>query len=46
MDTETVSEVMEYVTDGDQQGLIEYASENLSPEEVMELMEIYGKYAD
>ena len=46
MDAETATEVMGYVQEGDQAALMEYATENLSPEEIMELMEMYGKYAE
>ncbi len=46
MDTETVTEVMGYVSDGDKDALIDYAQENLSPEEIANLMQIYGKYAE
>ena len=45
-DKETVSEVMEYVNNGDQSGLIKYATENLSEEEIKELTEMYQKYSD
>ncbi len=45
MDAETVTEVMGYVKDGDKNALIDYAQENLSPSEIAELMQIYGKYA-
>ncbi len=46
MDAGTVTEVMEYVKDGDKDALIDYAQENLSPSEVSELLNIYGKYAE
>ncbi len=46
MDAETATEIMGYVTDGDKAALMEYAGENLSAEEVMDLMELYGKYSD
>ncbi|SFP74935.1 hypothetical protein SAMN04487928_10792 [Butyrivibrio proteoclasticus] len=45
IDTETAGEVMEYVNEGDKDGLMEYAVENLSPEEISKLAEIYGRYS-
>ena len=45
MDAETVTEVMEYVKDGNKEELIKYAQDNLSESEISDLMEIYGKYA-
>ena len=45
MDNESISEVMEYVKDGNQEELIKYATENLTPEEMTELIGIYGKHA-
>ena len=45
MDAETATEIMGYVNDGDKAALMEYATENLSAEEIMELMEMYGKYS-
>ena len=44
MDAESVTEVMGYVNDGDKDGLMRYAAENLSPEELAQLAELYGKY--
>ena len=41
---ESVSEVQSYVNSGDANGLMEYAKENLSAEEVKELTEIMSKY--
>ena len=41
---ESVSEVQSYVNSGDANGLMEYAKENLSEEEVKELTEIMSKY--
>lgn len=46
IDTETAGEVMEYVNEGDKDGLLEYAVENLSPEEISKLAEIYGRYSN
>ena len=46
MDTETAGEVMEYVNEGDKEGLMQYAIEKLSPEELSKLSELYGKYSD
>lgn len=46
LDTETAGEVMEYVNEGDKEGLMQYAIENLSPEELSKLAEIYGKYSE
>ena len=46
MDAGTVTEVMEYVKDGNKDALIDYAQENLSPSEISELLQIYGKYAE
>ena len=46
IDTETAGEVMEYVNEGDKDGLMEYAVENLSPEEISKLAEIYGRYSN
>ncbi|MBQ6414965.1 MAG: hypothetical protein IJI01_07815 [Butyrivibrio sp.] len=46
MDAESVSEVMGYVSDGDKDGLMKYAAENLSPEELAQLAELYGKYGN
>ena len=46
MDAKTVTEIMGYVNDGDKAALMEYVNENLSTDEVMELMEMYGKYSD
>ena len=46
MDAETVSEVSGYVADGDQDALIKYAAENLTPEEMAQLLELYGKYGN
>ena len=46
MDAETATEVIGYVNDGDKEGLMNYAIENLSPEEISRLIEIYGKYSD
>ncbi len=43
MDQETITEVMGYVKEGDQESLIKYAAENLTLEEMEELMEIYDK---
>lgn len=45
-DAETVSEVIGYVNSGDKESLIEYATQNLSPEEISTLMELYGKYSE
>ena len=45
IDAETAGEVMKYVNEGDKDALIEYATENLSPEEIAELVNMYGKYA-
>ncbi len=45
MDAETVTEVMEYVKDGNKEELIKYAQDNLSESEISDLMEIYGRYA-
>ena len=41
---ESVSEVKSYVNSGDANGLMEYAKDNLSEEEVKELTEIMSKY--
>ena len=41
-----ITYVMQYVNDGDEAGLMKYAAENLSPEEVQELTEMYQKYKD
>ena len=41
---DSVSEVQSYVNSGDANGLMEYAKENLSEEEVKELTEIMSKY--
>ena len=41
---ESVSEVQSYVNSGDANGLMEYAKDNLSEEEVKELTEIMSKY--
>ena len=41
---DSVSEVQSYVNSGDTNGLMEYAKENLSEEEVKELTEIMSKY--
>ncbi|MBQ9302993.1 hypothetical protein [Butyrivibrio sp.] len=46
IDTETAGEVMEYVNEGDKDGLMEYAVENLSPEEISKLAEIYSRYSN
>ena len=46
MDAETVTEVMQYVNEGDESGLMQYAAENLSPEEIKELTDMYQKYKD
>ena len=46
IDAETATEIMEYVNNGDKAALMEYAGENLSADEMMELMEMYGKYSD
>ena len=46
MDAESVTEVMGYVSDGDKDGLMKYAAENLSPEELAQLAELYGKYGN
>ncbi len=44
IDAETVSEVMGYVQDGDKDAIIDYAAENLTPEEISQLIDLYGKY--
>ena len=41
---DSVSEVQSYVNSGDANGLMEYAKNNLSEEEVKELTEIMSKY--
>ena len=41
---DSVSEVQSYVNSGDATGLMEYAKDNLSEEEVKELTEIMSKY--
>ena len=41
---DSVSDVQSYVNSGDTNGLMEYAKENLSEEEVKELTEIMSKY--
>ena len=41
---DSVSEVQSYVNSGDTNGLMEYAKDNLSEEEVQELTEIMSKY--
>jgi len=41
---DSVSEVQSYVNSGDTSGLMEYAKDNLSEEEVKELTEIMSKY--
>lgn len=41
---DSVSEVQSYVNSGDANGLMEYAKDNLSEEEVKELTEIMSKY--
>lgn len=46
MDAGTVTEVMEYVKDGDKDALIDYAQENLSPSEMSDLLDIIGKYTE
>ncbi|WP_029230966.1 hypothetical protein [Butyrivibrio sp. VCB2006] len=46
MDKESVSEVMDYVNEGDKEGLMKYAAENLTPEEMAKLAELYMKYGD
>ena len=46
MDAETVTEVMGYVNSGDKEAIMKYVSENLSVEETMELIQMYGKYSD
>ena len=46
MDAESVTEVMGYVSEGDKDGLMRYAAENLTPEEIAKLAELYGKYGE
>ncbi len=46
LDTESAGEVMDYVTKGDKEGLMEYAIEKLSPEEMLKIAELYKKYSD
>ena len=46
MDADSVAEVTGYVTDGDKEALMKYAVENLSPEEIAQLAELYGKYSN
>ena len=46
MDAESVTEVMGYVSEGDKDGLMRYAAENLTPEEIAKLAEMYGKYGE
>ena len=41
---DSVSDVQSYVNSGDANGLMEYAKDNLSEEEVKELTEIMSKY--
>ena len=41
---DSVSEIQSYVNSGDTNGLMEYAKDNLSEEEVKELTEIMSKY--
>ncbi len=45
IDAGAATEIMGYVQDGDKDALMDYATENLSPEEIAELMKLYGKYA-
>ena len=44
MDSDVISKGTEYLESGDIEGLKQYASETLSPEEIDELMELYDKY--
>ena len=41
---DSVSEVQSYVNSGDASGLMDYAEENLSEEELEELKDIMSKY--
>ena len=41
---ETIPEVKSYISNGDSEGLMDYARENLSEEEQKELLEIMSKY--
>ena len=45
MDSETVSEVMKYVQDGDKESLMKYAADNLTLDEMSELLNMYEKYS-
>ena len=45
MDAGTAAEIAGYVQDGNKEALMDYATENLSPEEMAELMKLYLKYA-
>ena len=46
MDAESTAQVIEYVNEGNKEELLKYAAENLTQEEMMELMEMYSKYAE
>jgi len=46
MDSDVVTQGTEYLQNGDIEGLKQFASEELSPEETQELMELYEKYKD
>ena len=45
-DSDTIDKGTEYVLSGDVEGLKQYASQTLSPEETQELMNLYEKYKD
>ncbi|MBO4457335.1 MAG: hypothetical protein J5802_06435 [Butyrivibrio sp.] len=45
MDANTMTEVAGYVNNNDQEGLVEYATENFSPEELAEFKDLYEKYS-
>lgn len=45
MDSEMVDKASEYMTSGDKEGFMGYAMSELTPEEIAELVALYGKYA-
>lgn len=46
LDSETINKGTEYIKSGDIDGLKDYASQTLTPEETEELMNLYEKYKD
>lgn len=46
LDSEVISQGTEYLEKGDIEGLKQYASEELSQEEIQQLMGLYEKYKD